>query len=93
MTKPKTYKTRTGRVLAVDEIVAISVEVEKSDYDVAKLMTKRRGRPALGSGPAEIVPVRLDPELRRAVDERADVEHTTASDVIRRALKDYLHVG
>jgi predicted transcriptional regulator len=38
------------------------------------------------------VPVRLDPELREAVEARATEDKTTTSEVIRRALKDYLHV-
>jgi predicted transcriptional regulator len=46
----------------------------------------------MGSAPAEALPVRLDPELRRAVDERATAEHTTASDVVREALRRYLKV-
>lgn len=35
---------------------------------------------------AEVVPVRLDPELRAAVDARATADQTTTSDVIREAL-------
>jgi hypothetical protein len=46
----------------------------------------------MGSGPADVVPVRLDPELREAVESRATEDKTTTSDVIRRALKDFLHV-
>ena len=47
----------------------------------------------MGSGPAEPLPVRLDPELRKAVDDRAANGHTTASDVVREALRRYLEVG
>jgi predicted transcriptional regulator len=39
------------------------------------------------------VPVRLDPELRDALQARANAENTTTSDVIRWALKDFLHVA
>src|ERR1035437_6262722 len=57
----------------------------------------RQGHAALGidvrSGPADALPMRLDPELRRAVDDRAAVEHTTASDVVREALRHYLKTG
>jgi hypothetical protein len=52
-----------------------------------------RGRPRLGPGPSEVVPVRLDPQLRNALERRADEEHTTQSDLIRRALRRYLHVA
>ncbi|MDA8274818.1 MAG: ribbon-helix-helix protein, CopG family, partial [Actinomycetota bacterium] len=33
---------------------------------------------------------RLPPEVRRALDDRAAAEHTSASEVIRRALDQYL---
>ena len=35
-----------------------------AEYDIEDLKGGRRGRPMLGSAPAEVVPVRLDPELR-----------------------------
>ena len=49
----------------LDELVA---EAERG-YPASRLRV--RGRPRLGVGPSEIVPVRLDPDLRRALaDER-----------------------
>jgi predicted transcriptional regulator len=42
---------------------------------------------------ADTLPVRLDPELRKALDERAAAERTTASDVVRSALRRYLKVS
>jgi len=47
----------------------------------------------MGSGPADALPVRLDPALRRAVDDRAAADHTTASDVVREAIRLYLKVS
>lgn len=47
----------------------------------------------MGSGPAEVVPVRLDPALELAVEQRAEHDHTTASDVIREPLRRYLDVA
>ena len=44
-------------------------------------------------GPADTLSVRLDPELRKVVDDRAAAEHTTTSEVIREALRRYLKVG
>jgi len=92
MTKAKTYRTKTGRVLSDADVEAISEEVETDDYDVQELKARRRGRPAMGSGPADVVPVRLEPELREAVEARATEDETTTSDVIRRALREFLHV-
>jgi hydroxymethylglutaryl-CoA reductase (NADPH) len=51
---------------------------------------RRPGRPAMGSGPADSFPVRLDPALRSALDHRAATDNTTASDVVREALRRYL---
>jgi hypothetical protein len=91
MTKP--YRTKSGRVLTDDDIAALATEVETTTYDTEPLKTRRRGRPAMGTAPAEVVPVRLDPELREAVEARARQEHTTTSDVIRRALRNFLDVA
>ena len=93
MTKPKTYRTTTGRVLTDDDIAALAADVETAAYDVETLKPRRRGRPAMGTAPAEVVAVRLDPELRDAVEARARQEHTTTSEVIRRALRDFLDVA
>ena len=93
MTDSKGYLTDTGRVLHDGDLDAISSEVASADYDVEVLKKRRRGRPSIGSGPADVVPVRLDPELRDALQSRAVEENTTASDVIRRALKEFLHVA
>jgi predicted transcriptional regulator len=47
----------------------------------------------LGSAPAEVVPVRLDPALKDAVEARAAAEDVTTSEVIREALRRYLDVA
>ena len=83
-------KTATGRILTEADLDAIAEEVETSDYDIAALHKRRRGRPAMGSGPAEVVPVRIDPELRAAVAARAETDGTTTSEVIREALRRFL---
>lgn len=93
MTKSKTYTTATGRVLNDDDLDVIATEVEHADYDVEDLKARRRGRPPLGSAPAEVVPVRLDPALKSAIDARAEAEHLTASEIIRKALRRYLDVA
>ena len=93
MTKPKTYTTASGRELADDDLDTIAAEVEHAEYDVEELKTRRRGRPRLGSAPAEVVPVRLDPDLKSAVEARAEAEHLTTSEIIRKALRHYLDVA
>lgn len=56
-------------------------------------LRRRGGRRPLGSAPGEVVPVRLDPELRTALAARARAEHTNASDVIRQALRAWLDIA
>jgi predicted transcriptional regulator len=47
----------------------------------------------MGSGPAESFPVRLEPELRQALDERAAQDETTPSEIVREALRRFLKVS
>jgi len=89
---PKPYTTTTGKVLSDADIDAMADEAEHG-YDIETLKTRRRGRPMLGRLPAEVVPVRLDPDLKQAVEARADADHTTTSDIIRRALRLFLDVA
>lgn len=89
----KTYLTKSGKSLTDADIDATANEVAAADYDMDSLKARRRGRPLLGSAPAEVVPVRLDPELRAAIEARADADHTNSSEIIRRALRAYLHVA
>lgn len=90
--KPKTYRTKTGKLLTDADIVSMADEAERG-YDVEPLKARRRGRPMLGSAPAEVVPVRLDPDLKEAVEARAEADHTTASEIIRQALRRFLDVA
>lgn len=86
-------RTQTGRILTDAEIDALADEVETTDYDVDALKKRRRGRPAMGSGPADVVPVRIDPELRAAIEARAQSEDSTTSEVIREAIRKFLEVA
>jgi hypothetical protein len=79
-------------MLTDDDIEKMSTELETNDGDVNALKSRKRGRPFKGTGPADVVPVRLDSQLREAIELRAAKEHVTSSDVIRRALKEFLHV-
>ena len=94
MTTPPTtpYVTKPGLVLSDADIDALADEVA-GDIDVETLKPRRRGRPPLAGGPADVVPVRLDATLRAAVEARATNDHTTTSDVIREALRRYLDVA
>ena len=86
------YRTKRGTKLTDADIERLAADAA-GDRDVAELKARRRGRPAMGSGPAEVVPVRLDPDLKRAVEARAEAEHSTMSAVIRDALRRFLDVA
>jgi CRISPR-associated endonuclease/helicase Cas3 len=83
--------TRSGKSITDKEIETLGAEAQ-SGYDVDELLARRgkRGRPALGSAPASVESVRLDPELRDQLLERAKAEGITTSEVIREALRRFL---
>ena len=86
MTEPR--KAKTGETM--DENFWRRAE-EKADAGLDPSRLRRRvGRPTLGDEPAGLTAVRLPPEVRRALDDRAAKEHTSSSEVIRRALEQYL---
>lgn len=92
MADRKSYGRTKAGVELTEDVLERSAHEAEDGLDVTKLR-RRPGRPAMGSGPAESLPVRLDPELRKALDDRASAEQTTASDVVREALRRYLKVS
>ncbi|MHB8244337.1 MAG: ribbon-helix-helix protein, CopG family [Acidimicrobiales bacterium] len=95
MTKPRVYgHTDSGRPITDAEVEALAAEAE-AGYDVEELIARRgkRGRPSLGSAPATVESVRLDPELREKLAERAQTTGTTTSEVIREALRRFLQAS
>ncbi len=84
-------KTASGEPIT-DELVAELADKAEAGYDVEQTL-RRGGRPSIGSAPAGVESVRLDPELRRALAQRAERDAETTSAVIRRALRRYLEVG
>ena len=92
MSKDRVYgHSSSGNPITDKEIEVLAAEAE-SGYDVDALVarTGKRGRPALGSAPASVESVRLHPELRDQLLERARAEDTTTSEVIREALRRFL---
>ncbi|MGI8684738.1 MAG: ribbon-helix-helix protein, CopG family [Acidimicrobiales bacterium] len=92
MADKKSYGRSEAGVELTDDVLERMANEAEAGLDLVKLR-RRPGRPAMGSGPAEALPVRLDPELRKALDDRAVEEHTTASDIVREALRRYLRAG
>jgi len=85
--------TRSGQTLTGEDLEALATEVAEKDYDVGVLKQRRRGRPPMGSGPAEVVPVRIDPELLAAIKSRAEADDATTSEIIREAVRRFLDVA
>ena len=88
----KDYRTKSGKVLTDPDIEALADDAEQG-YDVETLKARRRGRPMIGDAPAEVVPVRLDPALKDAVEARSAADATTTSEIIREALRRFLEVA
>lgn len=88
MTTKEPYGTVDG-VPITDEIIDRLVTNAEAGFPG---VTPRRasGRPPMGDGPATTVAVRLDPDLHRALIERIESAETSASDVIREALRKFL---
>jgi uncharacterized protein (DUF4415 family) len=76
------------------DVRALAAEAE-AGYDVEQLIKRRgkRGRPSLGSAPASVESVRLDPELRSELLQRAQNEGKTPSEIIREALRRFLRAA
>ncbi len=58
-----------------------------------RALKRAGGRKPLGSAAARVIPVRLDPELEQALRDRADADHSNASEVIREALRAWLRTA
>ena len=92
MAKKTHGNTASGRRIT-DELVEKLAEKAETGYDVGETLRRRRARPPLGSSPAGVESVRLEPELRGALAERARRDDETTSAVIRKALRRYLRTG
>ncbi|OMG27508.1 CopG family transcriptional regulator [Actinomyces naeslundii] len=51
---------------------------------------KKRGRRPIGDGAARVVPVRMDESLAAAVDQRAEKDGTSRSEIIRSAVRAFV---
>jgi hypothetical protein len=88
----KSYGQLANGEPITDQLVEkLSKEAEEG-FDVDEILRRRRGRPAIGSGPATVESFRIDPELGEALKSRAESDGEAASAVIRKALRQYLGV-
>lgn len=89
----KTHGTTVSGVPLTEEKIADLAKGAEGGYDVDETLSRRRGRPPIGSSPASVESVRLEPELRAALAQRAEDDDETTSSVIRKALRSYLRVS
>jgi hypothetical protein len=81
----------SGGVELTDDLIEHLAEEAEEGYDAEQLRPRsRRGRPPIGSEAAVLFQVRLEPELREALATAARGEHTSPSEMTRRALRTYL---
>ena len=92
MTDKKSHGRSKAGVELTDAVLDRMANEAEAGLDITQLR-RRPGRPAMGSGPADTLPVRLDPELRQALDDRAAADESTASEIVREALRRYLKVS
>ncbi|MEP6462754.1 MAG: ribbon-helix-helix protein, CopG family [Frankiaceae bacterium] len=83
--------TERGEPITDERIEDLAAEAERG-YDPGQLQGRRRGpgRPPLGEAAKSVESVRLEPALRAAAAQRAAAEGVTVSEVIRRALREYV---
>jgi type I restriction enzyme R subunit len=80
---PRSLRTASGRVLSDADVRALADEGE-AGHDITSL----RAQPTRRAGErARVVPVRMPPELKAAVEKRADAESTSVSEIVRAALR------
>ncbi len=84
-------QTQSGKPINDQMIENLADEAERG-YKSGQLQGQRRGpgRPPLGDAAKSVESVRLEPALRVEAAQRAAAEGVTVSEVMRRALREYL---
>jgi CRISPR-associated endonuclease/helicase Cas3 len=88
----RTYgHTKSGKPITDEMIERLADEAERG-YEPGQLQGRRRGpgRPPLGAAAKSVESVRLDAALQAETAQRAAAEGITVSELIRRALRQYL---
>lgn len=69
-----------------EQQISVWVAEAETGIDVVALKKRGRGRPGRGAAPSQMIAVRLTAEELARVDEQAQRNHSSRSDVIRAAL-------
>jgi hypothetical protein len=91
MSKPTHGHTKAGKPID-DEMIESFVDEAERGYNAQQLRDKPRGRgrPPLGEAAKVVESVRLELDLRAEAEVRAAAEGVPTSELIRRALREYL---
>ncbi len=83
-------KTKSGREITPEVAEALADEAERG-YDLSKAKRRFVGRPSLsGNGASPRMSFRITPELYLALEERAEKEGRSVSDLAREAVARYV---
>lgn len=84
-------QTKAGEPITDEMIERLADEADRG-YEPGQFGGRRRGpgRPPLGEAAKSVESVRLEPALRDDAARRAEEEGITVSELIRRALRQYL---
>ena len=94
MTMPKNHGKLKDGSSVDDEMIEKLADEAEAGYDLDEIRRRRAGgRPAMGSGPASVESVRLDPELKKELLLRASRDGVSVSEVIREALRTYVQAS
>ncbi|MGH9206762.1 MAG: ribbon-helix-helix protein, CopG family, partial [Acidimicrobiales bacterium] len=69
------------KAATTEDLSSVAAEAE-AGYDIGSIQMQQRPR-----GRAEVVPVRVPPELKERLEARADSERTSVSEIVRAALR------
>lgn len=89
MAAPGALRTISGRVVS-DVVVRSLADEAEAGYDIGPLRIQPSRRAGVR---AEVVPVRMPPELKAKAEQRAEAESTSVSEVLRAALRARLDGG
>jgi len=91
---PKYHGTLKDGTSVDDEMVEKLADEAEGGYDLDEVRRRRAGgRPTMGSGPASVESVRLDPELKKELLLRASRDVVRVSEVIRVALRTHVRAS
>lgn len=94
MKMPRDHGKLKDGTLVDNEMVEKLADEAEAGYDLDEIRRRRSGgRPAMGSGPASVESVRLDPELKKELLLRASQDGVSVSEVIRQALRTYVQAS